>query len=675
MIADPGARALFRLPIASGPSKPSVVELSGSTPISDNTLITGLDDGEVLIADRESGLLAQLSDLETSSAKYRAMQSRPSSASSLPVPWNQQPERPETLRRRGYPGITSPRAMDAYAGILYVLNGPANDLFLCAFHDARAIRAPKREFSVTRIVATQDWLFGIDRASGRLIRSPRLVPSELTLLPGAQYQSLLPVLEYLKRHKLLATRAVEVSGTIEQTLARERMAWPARGTVAEPYDRRKNVASFCLLNPNMCKDGLPVEQPPGSTILLAELYAERYTSATRVTLDGSATLGEVVDRLIESEEFHQRRSEEFLRQMNGVKADDPRVLRAQREGVFRISQEQVRYVIPIEVTELRPGSEFNDLVGSVYSTIRIAPLQRVASSKAGIVSGVDHPDDANCTDARAAMKELLTAINFAAAVSTRTVFVGVAEDRFDAAHRDFKAPADPAVSALYAVNHGPDLTPAPPPADGAVPPGVEPMTYRAYRDEDHGTAIASIIAGRTRGVPGGRRPERRADCDARGHRRPDRPWHRHRARARQLDDVGDQHEPDLEADRGLEAAHGDGGQPDHGALRGRRAELERPGHAVHWQRRAVPGLPRGDPGQRAGRRRHDPEGRRHLCGLAHRQGRAPLCAGRRLLRRRPGKRLRQGAGHVVCHRARVGRPPQCCRPWTTPSRRRKSNSG
>ena len=275
------------------------------------------------------------------------------------------------------------------------------------------------------------------------------------------------------------------------------MAWPARGTVAEPYDRRKNVASFCLLNPNMCKDGLPVEQPPGSTILLAELYAERYTSATRVTLDGSATLGDVVDRLIESEEFHQRRSEEFLRQMNGVKPTTRACCAPSAKACSASHRNRCATLFPsrrrscVRQRVQRPRRQ-----RLLHHPHCPAPARRL--QQGGDRLGIDHPDDANCTDARAAMKELLTAINFAAAVSTRTVFVGVAEDRFDAAHRDFKAPANPAVSVLYAVNHGPDLTPAPPPADGAVPPGVEPMTYRAYRDEDHGTAIASIIAGRTR---------------------------------------------------------------------------------------------------------------------------------------------------------------------------------
>jgi hypothetical protein len=486
---------LFRLPatrVEAG-TEPSPIGLPDKVKISDQTFLTGWGYGEVVISDSESGMLAQLTDVALKTAKYRLMQQRGKEDS--PVQWNQQPERPETVRRRGYPGVTAPGAIAVFNGILYVVDQKSSALFACGVHDARAIRLPPRNELITRLVANRDWLVGLDARSGRLVRFARVVPSELTLLPAARYQNLFPVLEYLYRRKLLTTRTLPLTDTIAETLDKARMKWPGRGPVAEPYSTAKDHASFCMLNPKFCAGGLPIEQPPGTPIVLADLYAERHTVATQVTLDGIRTLGEIADEAIQSQEFMPRRNEEFLRQLNGVLPGDPRVLRDAREGVFRISQEQVRYVIPIEASELRsPDGEFRRLVDTVAKTIRIAPLERVATSKAGL--RLDHPDDDNCAAARAAMTSLLATINFAAAVPTRTIFVGVAEDVFDTAHRDFVNPTAP-VSILYEADDDEDLKPAPM-AQGTEQAGVEPVTWRAYRDDDHGTAIAAIIAGRTR---------------------------------------------------------------------------------------------------------------------------------------------------------------------------------
>jgi hypothetical protein len=516
VVADPGAGMLFRLPAggrgSSGPSRP--VPVNTGVKIMDETFVTGWVGGEVLISDGARGLLAHLTDLDRESTKYRSMQQRERGGST--VQWNQKADNPETLRRQGYPGVDSPGAIAVYNGIAYVIDTRSGGLFAAGTHDARAIKLPlpQQDLEMSRLVANSVWLTALDAKTGRVVRWPRVVPSEMTLLPGARPQSLFPVLEYLHRRKLLVTRALRTSGTVDDTLAQARMTWPARGEPAEPETRVGHYASFCMLNPQHCLRGLPRPGlPDGTPIVLADLYAERYTAATQVTLNGTQSLGAVVDAAIISDEFRAQRTEQYLQRVNGVRSDDGKVLREQTTGTYRISQELVRYVIPIEATELGPGNtEFSRLNERVSKTLRIAPLERVLTSAAALSASSapgdsaaahdsQHPNDAECVKAREALALLRQAIGYpqgapAQSAPTRTIFVGVAEENFDPGHRDFSDPNGAVV--LYVVGDESEPVAAPTPAPATDSEGVEPVTWRPFAKADHGTAVASLIAGRTR---------------------------------------------------------------------------------------------------------------------------------------------------------------------------------
>jgi subtilisin family serine protease len=244
---------------------------------------------------------------------------------------------------------------------------------------------------------------------------------------------------------------------------------------------------------------------------MADLYAERYTTATQVTLDGKRTLGSIVDEAITSREFDYLKTEGNLRRLNGISNEDSQ-LRTATTGSYRISQELVRYVIPIEATELRSGdTDYQRLLSRIRNTIRIAPLERVMTTAAGSQTSDDgqaetpiardhdplHPNDPQCLAARKAMADLLAAIKYTSTKGAGTVMVGVAEDDFDPGHRDLFDPSSKK-SILYLVTDANELTAAPNSGVPDVAAGAEPVEWRDFETTDHGTAVAALIAGRSR---------------------------------------------------------------------------------------------------------------------------------------------------------------------------------
>jgi hypothetical protein len=509
-VADAGAQALFRLPRSvepgTGPLFGPPVQVRVDARIGPRTFITGWNVGEILISDAESGLLAQLIDTRGEPA-YRVMQR---STEGRAVSWNQAPGKAETIRRQGYPGVEAPAAIAVYNGILYVTDATSGQLFVASVYDARAIRVPTPEpgVAVTRLVAGPVAIWALD-SQGHLHSLPRTIPSELTLLPGARPQSLYPVLEYLNRRRLLLTRTVPLTGSLDETLRAARMDWPARGAAREPETDLGRYASFCMLNPPQCNAGLP--RPglaQGTPIVMAELYAERFTTAIRVDLDGTRTLGAVADAALISDEFKSAASDEYLRRVNGI-IDATQPVRELTAGSFRIQQEQVRYVIPVEASELRPtDSEFKRLQQRVQDTLRIAPLERVLATTAALVSttgaaarvpahdDTTHPDDPQCVAARLAMETVLKVVNHAAVAPKREVFVGVAEKNWDPRHVDFFDAKGR--SSLFVLTDTNTVEPAAATPAASSAAGNEPVTWRAFEPTDHGTAVASLIAARTR---------------------------------------------------------------------------------------------------------------------------------------------------------------------------------
>lgn len=496
VVADPRSGAFFRVIPERDRARVERIELSPAPPLSDGSYIAGWPSGELLLSDGESGVLAQLTDLKSaSSASQWTMQERRDTQKS-PVTRFEWGDATTAVRRQGYPGVERPGSLAVFNGLVYVVDSESGSVFAAGIHDARAVRLPLAgvgDMKITRLLVTATDIIGLDARSGRIVNWPRLVPTEIRYVSTPAPESLARVYEYLAQRKLLGTRTLTLTGSLAAALR-------TAGVISRIVPFEAGVPAYlqptlCTLNPALCRGRTEIVDPaPGASIVVPELYSERYVTAARVTLDGTRSLKAVVDEAIESEPFAPYTSAQYLREANGLAADAPSPLGA-TTGSFRISREQVRYMVPFEAAEIqRPNTEFRRLADALKSTLRFVPLERVITAAAAADS--PHPNDPDCLKAKAAFEQLLKTIDYAPVKPIRAVVVGVGEDKFDKAHPDFVD-----ANGIKVIR---DIHADPPGADGdAVPPappadGVEPVEWRPFRLEDHGTAVACLIAGRTR---------------------------------------------------------------------------------------------------------------------------------------------------------------------------------
>jgi hypothetical protein len=154
--------------------------------------------------------------------------------------------------------------------------------------------------------------------------------------------------------------------------------------------------------------------------------------------------------------------------------------------------------VAFSADELRGvNTEFQQLSNRLRDELRFVPLERVMATAAGREQ--PHPNDPNCRAARQAFETVLATIHFMpASQATRTVSIGVAERFFDTAHSDFQ---DQTGATVFRRMPG-DMPDGSTPAGMAAPrPNDEPVDWRPMRDDDHGTAVASLIAARLRPFP------------------------------------------------------------------------------------------------------------------------------------------------------------------------------
>jgi hypothetical protein len=441
VIADSGARRLFRVDIS--PSGATVSPL-GRFAIAESMFIAGWP-GEVIVSDPETGRIEQISDLGAESeapVKLWTMQRRIEPSGS-PVQRSEDPlERQRSVRRVDYPGVDRPAATAVYNGVVYVIDAESRRVFAASVHDARAVRIEAPALSnldPTRLIVSQVEMLVFEGRTGRLLRMPRVVPTEMRYVAAANTAALAEVRDYLVRRKLL---------------------------------------------------------PDVTSSAGADFYAERAITVTRVTLDGTRTLGDIVDEQVPSSEFASYRTEGHLRETNNYDAAEP--VRDQRVGTFRVPRVEVRYLTVFEASEIQgTGTEFHELSDRLRAALRFSPLQRVLTTAAAAPAAAQmHPNDPNCLAASAAFDQVLATISYTTALATlKSMSVGVAERQFDRSHPDF----DDAVNPVFKVLEGDqdEGSAAAPPAS-AAPDNGEPVKWRNFEDTDHGTAVASLIAARRR---------------------------------------------------------------------------------------------------------------------------------------------------------------------------------
>ncbi|HKY20156.1 MAG TPA: S8/S53 family peptidase [Vicinamibacterales bacterium] len=474
VVADDEARSLFAINIEG--SRAFLKRIPGEYQLSRFTSMGGWP-GELLLADPFTGSIQHLTSLDAESGpKISAMQKRDGDTGPIFSKLQDPSQRPNTLKHEGYPGVEHPISPAAFNGIVYVIEGRERQIFAAAVHDSRAVRLELPgldRFEPTRLVLNYVEILALEGRSGRLMRWPRQIPAEIRVFAKPD-EALARIHEYLARRKSLPVRTTEVNAPLTDMLRAEGIS----------------PQVFCLMNAPLCAAGAPRDVASGSRIVLPGLYTERAITISRVTLDGSKTLGEVVAEQVRSSQFESYTTESHLRETNGYTGGGS--IRELREGAFRVPREEIRYLAAFDVTELQRGdSELRRLTDSLQDSIRLIPLERMAAAKAAAQPAA-HPDDPDCIAAREAFKKLLSTINYALPLGQKPVTIGVAEENPDRRHLDFSDPNFPVFRALSGEPASPPAQPSP------QNPGVEPVQWRKYKEEDHATAVISLIAARKR---------------------------------------------------------------------------------------------------------------------------------------------------------------------------------
>jgi hypothetical protein len=495
IVADPGADALFRVVVGPDP-RVQRIDVDVDLAIDDDVYLAGWP-GELLMADGHLGKIAQIRDLASDSgAKVWTMQQKVDPSG----PAVQRPYMHESssraVRRTGYPGVEEPAGLTVYNGIVYVIDARARRVFAAAIHDARAVRLELpglADIEPTRLIATPIELIALDGRTGRIRRWPRPVPTEIRFAAAPSLGAMAAVYDYLLKRNMLPTRVVPAGGSLSERLEVEK--------VFPPGERPEPLAGvLCALNPSLCRaNQLPPTVAPGTRLVVPDLYSERYVDVERVQLDGTQSLGDVVDQKVRSDEFASYRSERELRKRNGVADSDssPR-LREAVTGTYRVPREQLRFLAGIDARDIfAKESDYQRLVSRFRDVLRLVPLERVGSAAAAAPEQ-PHPQDPNCVQARQAFQELLKTISYVAPPSgLRPVNIGVAERQFDRLHPDF---ADK-TSVFVDLESTDESTGAAAGSSAPAAPGngVEPVEWKTKLEPtDHGTAVASLIAARTR---------------------------------------------------------------------------------------------------------------------------------------------------------------------------------
>lgn len=403
-----------------------------------------------------------------------------------PEPYQRSAAIPETAKSR-YPEISSPGAVTVDRGILYVMDERSQQVFALSLHSRHPVRVVQRDSEikyVTRLLVAGEQMFLLDGERGQLEAWPRVVPADVNF-ELSKSETMAAFYEYLLSEGVLPTKGVELRRNLEFT-------WRSERALLKPWVKELNGLA-CSLSPSICRNGIPRQiLPSGLSVVVPDIPSESYIGARRLRLDGTRTLGAVVDRGIYSVEFQEWKAEGKLRQMNpGATAGrDPFqrswAIREQKAGTYVVPVELVRYTVAIPASAFRDDSKLAELLKdfpslSVYSQeeLRASPRSALLISK-----------DAKTWDAlKLEYRRLKDAINYLVPDFQRhhTAYIGVAEAQIDCKHPDI---------GLEACSRLPGSQDAIP-ASAAVPPPLEEFKIKESADLlDHGTMVAFLIGGR-----------------------------------------------------------------------------------------------------------------------------------------------------------------------------------
>jgi len=496
LVADPAAHTVFRLD-----TNEKTVE----------TLLRGLPPGEIqLAADREAVVVASP---ETGEIRQPAPFEGPFSQKA-PAPyefsvWRTRIPGSDPVRVAGGPAGSVPRRLSPTVqrptapllarGSLYLVDAATGAIYATPRQKARPTQvvpatAVKRP---TRLLAIGESLLVLNAEQGVLVRWPLSVPTEIDLGqdPAAALDALYRA---LFERRLLPTQRAAWRGSLDETLRQEGV-W--EGSPSQPL-----ASALCSLNPSVCVQGqwrLPATAP---AILVPDVPIERVMDLATAEVQelGEGTLGDEVDRRVVTPTFFEYRQGSELWDLNANRLMalqktsgekrwgpyDAQTIRTRKRSDFppgfslTLPTEKQRALVALPRALLREDHWLSE-IRLISPGFNWVPLEEVDAKGAFQPPPPPTPAPVAC-DMAALQTEhdaLAKTIHYKLPQNLLPVKVGVVEKSgIDVQHPAFGGPTQ----AFTYISTPP--SPAPPP--------TTPPTCRAATEDDHGTAVAGLIASR-----------------------------------------------------------------------------------------------------------------------------------------------------------------------------------
>jgi subtilisin family serine protease len=356
------------------------------------------------------------------------------------------------------------------------------------------------------LLAVSESLLVLDGQEGVLSRWPLPVPTDVDM--GRDIRSALEGLYAgLFERRALATRPVRWRGTLDQTLAEEKV-W-------EGAPSSKVASVVCGLNPESCRQGR--WQTP-TQVLVPDVPTERVVDLETIDtaeLEGR-TLGEELNRRIVSPTFQEYRTAEELLELNASRLNAlhrESTYGKQRYGPYSGSNilnlakgdfpqgfnltmptEKQRALVALPRAHLREDGWLNEIrlasPGFNWVPLEETEAKANATDPQPPPSPAPPPPPCDMAELRREREELAKTINAALPPNLAKVKVGVLEDSGIDFHHPAFGGANVAFSFIAA-------TPSPPP-----PTTAPPTCATATTADDHGTAVAGLIASREASLAG-----------------------------------------------------------------------------------------------------------------------------------------------------------------------------
>lgn len=442
-------------------------------------------EGPLFLASTENSLLVSYPD-DARIDEYR-LPARSGSAtkwSAVQGKIDRAPEKPDqidTVQQRAFPEIKRPTRLAFYRGVVYVVDEGHNQaLFAFGRHDQRAVRLVRNgtdEGLASSIAVTRQSLYVLH--ADDVQRWRRLVPAEV-VLPQSNHSAIMTrIYQYLLENRILPARPVKLEQNIERTLRTNRVLLGAYVPEIAPI--------LCQLNRGLCPKGDLRTVQEGETLFIPDVNSENFVDVSEpIPVTPGATLGDMVDRLVTSEQFTSYRSEEKLQVLNEKEFYASKTpLRERKDGLFVIPVEYVRYVVPIVATDAPPGAL--QKVTKEFEGVRIRSQEERLSMSFGIDTG-EQPPPSDLEALKSEWTRLLKTIDYTdPTLPLGTAKIGIAEEFVDEQHPDF---VDRGTSAWIAE----DASLSAEPAGTAVAP--QAYRIRGFERTDHGTGVGGLIGAR-----------------------------------------------------------------------------------------------------------------------------------------------------------------------------------